>query len=77
VNPYTKAILSLIRMISAGLMVTSLVYLSSCVFFAVGRKESGEGFLPLALKSAPFVLGLVLWFKAYAISRKLTEDFDD
>ncbi len=76
-NPYTKAVLSVLRLVAAGLILTSLVYLSSFVFFAVGRKASGEGFFPVMLKGVPMILGVILWMRSYAIARKLTEDFDD
>jgi len=77
VNPYTKVVLFVVRLAAFGLVFTSLLYLSSYVFFAVEKQSSGEGALSLTLKSTPFFLGIVLWIKSHAIARKLTKDFDD
>jgi hypothetical protein len=77
VNPYTKVVLFVIRLVAFGLVFTSLLYLSSYLFFAVGRESSGEGTVSLALKSLPLILGIILWIKSHALAKKLTEDFDD
>ena len=76
-NPYTKVVLFVIRLVAFGLTFTSLLYLSSYALLAFEKKSSGEGNLWMILKAIPFLAGVILWIKSYAIARKLTEDFDE
>jgi hypothetical protein len=75
-NPYTKAAVFLIRLIAFGCILCSLLLLGSNLFLLMTGKKSEDGMLSMALKSLPFIVGLLLLIKSYAIARKLTEDFD-
>ena len=69
--------MSVLRLAALGLVMTSLLYLGSYVFFAVERKGSGESWFVTGLKAVPLVFGVALWIKSRAIADHFTKDFDE
>ena len=74
-NPLGKAALSVLRLVAFGCIILSLAFYSSDFFLYLAHKPvSGPGVL--ALKGAPFLAGIILYWKARAIAERLTRDLD-
>lgn len=74
-SPYAKAALSVFRLIAFGCIILSLALYSSDFFlFLSHRPATGAGLL--ALKGAPFLAGLVLYWKARPLASRLTRDLE-
>jgi hypothetical protein len=74
-SPYAKAALSVLRLIAFGCIVLSLAFYSSDYFLYLShRRVPGLGLL--ALKGAPLLAGLVLYWKGRALAVRLTRDLD-
>jgi hypothetical protein len=74
-NPYAKAVQSVLRLIAFGCIILSLALYSSDYFLYLSyRPLPGRGLL--ALKGVPLLAGLVLGWKARALAERLTRDLD-
>ena len=74
-SPYTKAALSVIRLIAAGLIVLSLcLYLPDLFLWLSHRPRHHAGIL--VLKAVPLVIGLVIYWKSDGLAKRLTKDLD-
>jgi hypothetical protein len=76
-NPYRRAALFLIRLIAFGLILFSLLQVSSYYFSLKTRKKSEQSALAISLKTVPFLIGFILLVKGKSIAKKFTEDLDD
>jgi hypothetical protein len=75
VSPYTKAALSVIRMIAAGFVILSLCLFSPDLFLWLANRPLHHP-LVLVLKAIPLVLGLVIFWKSDDFAKRLTKDLD-
>jgi hypothetical protein len=75
VSTYTKAALSVIRVIAAGLIVLSLCLCSPDLFLLLSHQPLDQPAL-LVLKAIPFGIGLVLYWKSDDLAKKWTQDLD-
>jgi hypothetical protein len=75
-SPYTKAAVLLIRLVAFGFVLFSLIFLGSEIFFLKTHRKSAS-VLSIVLKAIPFLAGVALWIKSYAIAKNLTKDLDD
>lgn len=74
-SPYTKAALSVIRLIAAGFLILSLCLYSSDVFLWLSHRPPRH-LGALVLKAIPFVIGVVIYWKSHDIAKELTKDLD-
>jgi hypothetical protein len=75
VSPYTKAALSVIRLIAAGFLVLSLGLYSPDLFLWLAHRPPHHAVI-LVLKAVPLVIGLILYWKSDDIAKRLTKDLD-
>jgi hypothetical protein len=75
VSPYTKAALSVIRMIAAGFIVLSLCLYSPDLFLWLSHRPRHPAGV-LVLKAVPLALGLAIYWKSDDIAKRLTKDLD-
>lgn len=75
-NPYTKAVLFIIRLVAFGFILFGALPLGADYFARRQPKPTGSAFW-LFLEIFSLLLGFVLLFKSSAIAKKLTEDFDE
>jgi hypothetical protein len=75
VSPYTKVVLSVIRLIAAGFILLSLCLCSPDLFLWLAHHPLPHPGL-LVLKALPSVIGVVLYWKSDAIAKRLTQDLD-
>ena len=74
-SPYAKAALSALRLIAFGCIILSLALYSSDFFlFVAHRPLPGAGVL--ALKGAPFLAGVIIYWKARPWALRLTRDLE-
>ena len=74
-SPYAKAALSVLRLIAFGCIILSLAFYSSDYFLYLSHRPlPGPGLL--ALKGAPLLAGLVLYWKGRVLAVRLTRDLD-
>jgi hypothetical protein len=74
-SPYAKAALSVLRLIAFGCIILSLAFYSSDYFLYLSHRPlPGPGLL--ALKGAPLLAGLVLYWKGRALAARLTRDLE-
>lgn len=74
-SPYAKAALSGLRLIAFGCIVLSVALYSSDCFLYLSHKPL-PGTALLALKGAPFLAGLILYWKARPLALRLTRDLE-
>ena len=86
-NPYAKAIQSVLRLVAVALVVIAFFLYTNDIYWLVphltGRPVAGIAANPppprpvlLALKSVPFWIGLVLYCKSRALAERFTKDLD-
>ena len=75
-NPYTKAVRFIVRMIAFAFILFGALPLGAD-YLARGRNNPGSGKLWVLLEVLSLVLGLILLFTSSAIAKKLTEDFEE
>jgi len=75
VSPYTKAVLSVIRMFAGGFIVLSLCLSCPDLFLWLSHRPLQHPGL-LALKAVPLLIGLVLYWKSGQMAKWLTKDLD-
>jgi len=75
VSPYTKAVLSVIRMFAGGFIVLSLCLSCPDLFLWLSHRPLHHAGI-LLLKAVPLVIGLVLYWKSDDIAKRLTKDLD-
>jgi len=74
-SPYAKAVLSVLRLVAFGCIILSLAFYSSDYFLYLSHRPlPGPG--RLALKGAPLLAGLVLYWKGRALAIRLTRDLE-
>jgi hypothetical protein len=74
-NPYRKAALFVLRLIAAGFIILSLCWCLPELFLWTAHHPLKHPVL-LALKTVPFVIGLLLYWKGGQIAEQLTKDLD-
>jgi hypothetical protein len=74
-SPYTKAVLSVIRLVAAGFIFVSLALYLPDLFLWLSHHPAHHAFI-LVLKAVPLVIGVVLYWKSDAIAEQLTKDLD-
>ncbi|MGA2544089.1 MAG: hypothetical protein ABSG78_21275 [Verrucomicrobiota bacterium] len=74
-SPYTKAALSVIRMVAAGFIVLSLGLYCPDLFLWLSHHPLHHAGV-LLLKAVPLVIGLVLYWKSDDLAKRLTKDLD-
>ena len=74
-SPYTKAALSVIRLVACGLVILAFALCSSDVFLFLSHRPVSRPAV-LALKASPALAGAVLLVKARALAIHLTKDLD-
>ena len=74
-SPYTKAALSVIRMVAAGFIVLSLGLYCPDLFLWLSHHPLHHAGV-LLLKAVPLVIGLVLYWKSDPMAKWLTKDLD-
>ena len=74
-STYTKAALSVIRLVAAGFIVMSLCLYSPDLFLWLSQKPPHHTGV-LVLKAFPLMIGLVLYWKSRDIAERLTKDLD-
>jgi hypothetical protein len=74
-SPYAKAALSVLRLIAFGCIILSLAFYSSDYFLYLSHRPL-PGRALLALKGAPFLAGLVLYWKGRPLAERLTRDLE-
>jgi hypothetical protein len=75
VSPYAKAALSAIRLIAAGFIILSLVWYCPDLLSWLAHHPLHHRAM-LVLKAAPFVAGVLLFWKSDDIAKWLTKDLD-
>jgi hypothetical protein len=75
VSPYTKAALSVIRMVAAGFLVLSLCLCLPDLFLLLSHRPLPHPGL-LVLKAIPLVIGVVIYWKSDDLAKRLTKDLD-
>ena len=74
-NPYTKAVLSVIRLVAAGFILLSLCLCLPDLFLLLSHRPLPHPGL-LVLKALPSVIGVVFYWKSNAIAKRFTQDLD-
>lgn len=74
-SPYTKAALSVIRMVAAGFLVLSLCLCLPDLFLLLSHRPLPHPGL-LVLKAIPLVIGVVIYWKSDDLAKRLTKDLD-
>jgi hypothetical protein len=72
-NPLQKPVASVLRLISAGLILLSVVLLA---LLWLAHKRQPEPWWRWGLHALPAVTGLLLWIRSRALAARLTRDFD-
>ena len=75
-NPYTKAVTFVIRMVAFAFILFGALPLGADYFARRQHKPIGSK-LWLFLEMFSLLLGFLLLFKSSAIAKKLTEDLDE
>jgi len=75
-NPYTKAVLSVLRLAAIGLILVgaSLYAIDANLYFVRHLPISAP--YVLALKGLPVLGGVILYWKARGLAEHWTKDFD-
>jgi hypothetical protein len=74
-NLYTKAVLSIIRLIASALFIISFfLYSSDAYVFLQNKTLPRPGFL--VLKGIPLLVGLPLFVRGRALAEYFTKDLD-
>ena len=74
-SPYAKAVLSALRLVALGCMLTSLLLYSNDIYLHLRHRRATASWV-LALKGLPFLAGVALFWKSRAWAERLTEDLD-
>jgi tellurite resistance protein TehA-like permease len=75
-NPYTKAVAFVIRMVASGLILFTLFHYASYFFYMVAKKPIETTLPGWILKTVPLVAGLVLMFMSSKLARRFTDDLE-
>jgi hypothetical protein len=74
-NPYTKAVLFVLRLVAIGLIIVG-VLLCGGDFYLFEKNRPVSAWWMLALKGLPILAGVVLSWKARGLAERWTEDLD-
>jgi hypothetical protein len=74
-SPYTKAVLFVIRLAGSGLIILSLGLYASDLYLYLSHHPC-SGLAVLALKAAPALGGVALYWRAKPMAIHLTKDLD-
>jgi len=75
ISPYAKAVLSALRLAALGLIILGLGLCASDLFLYLRHRSFSAPAL-LALKAAPALAGVALYWKAKPIALHFTKDLD-
>ena len=74
-NPYTKAVLFVLRMVAVGLIVVGALLYEGDAFLYMNHRPISSRWV-LALKGLPILAGVVLSWKARGLAEHWTKDLD-
>jgi hypothetical protein len=74
-SPYAKAALSVLRLVAFGCIILSLAFYSSDYFLYLSHRPLPSKAM-LALKAAPFLIGIILYLTARPLALRLTRDLE-
>jgi hypothetical protein len=74
-NPYTKAVLSVIRLMACGLIILGFGLCASDIYLYLSHHPVSSPVV-LALKASPVLAGVALFAKSRAMAIHLTKDLD-
>ena len=78
-SPYTKAVRSVIRLVAAAFIVSSLCWYLPDLYLwlsLLSADKPPRHTWILVLKGFPFVIGVVILWKSDDIAKRLTKDLD-